>query len=44
VPDIFISYARLTEAQPRKIDEALRALGFRVWRDNELLPLTSHRQ
>ena len=34
--DIFISYARSTEPQARKIAEALRALGYGVWRDDEL--------
>jgi len=34
--DVFISYARSTEAQARKIGDALRALGYGVWRDDEL--------
>ncbi|HEY1562141.1 MAG TPA: TIR domain-containing protein [Caulobacteraceae bacterium] len=34
--DIFISYARSTEAGARQIGEALRALGYGVWRDDEL--------
>src|SRR6185312_5459879 len=34
--DIFISYARSTEGQARQIAEALRALGYGVWRDDEL--------
>jgi len=34
--DIFISYARSTEAQAKRIAEALRALGYGVWRDDEL--------
>jgi len=34
--DIFISYARSTEAQARQIAEALRGLGYGVWRDDEL--------
>jgi adenylate cyclase len=34
--DVFISYARSTEAQARRIGEALRALGHSVWRDDEL--------
>jgi adenylate cyclase len=34
--DIFISYARSTEAQARQIGEALRALGYGVWRDDEI--------
>ncbi len=34
--DIFISYARSTEGQARQVAEALRALGYGVWRDDEL--------
>jgi adenylate cyclase len=34
--DIFISYARSTEAQARKIGDALYVLGYGVWRDDEL--------
>ena len=34
--EIFISYARSTAAQAQRIGEALRALGYRVWRDDEL--------
>ena len=34
--DIFISYARSTEVQARKIAEALRGLGYGVWRDDQL--------
>src|SRR5947208_1352645 len=34
--DIFISYARSTAAQAQRVAEALRALGYRVWRDDEL--------
>jgi adenylate cyclase len=33
---IFISYARSTEAKAKQIAEALRALGYEVWRDDEL--------
>jgi TolB-like protein len=36
VADVFISYARSTEAQARGIAEGLRALGFDVWRDDQL--------
>ena len=36
MPDIFISYARSTEAQAKQIAEALRGLGYGVWRDDEL--------
>ncbi len=34
--DIFISYARSTEAEAKRIAEALRSLGYGVWRDDEL--------
>src|SRR5665213_4541571 len=34
--DIFISYARSTESQAKQVAEALRALGYKVWRDDEL--------
>ncbi len=34
--DVFISYARSTEAQAKQIADALRALGYGVWRDDEL--------
>jgi adenylate cyclase len=34
--DVFISYARSTEAQAQTIGEALGALGYDVWRDNEI--------
>ena len=34
--DIFISYARSTEAQAHRVSEALRALGYDVWRDDAL--------
>ncbi|HXU99898.1 MAG TPA: TIR domain-containing protein [Caulobacteraceae bacterium] len=34
--DIFISYARSTAAQAQQVAEALRALGYAVWRDDEL--------
>src|SRR5579863_8012954 len=34
--EVFISYARSTEPQARQIGEALRALGYGVWRDDEL--------
>ena len=34
--DVFISYARSTEPQARRIGEALRALGYGVWRDDEI--------
>src|SRR5689334_4230132 len=34
--DIFVSYARPTERQASQISETLRALGYAVWRDDEL--------
>jgi adenylate cyclase len=34
--DIFISYARSTDSQAQLVAEALRALGYRVWRDDQL--------
>ena len=34
--EVFISYARSTEAQARRVADALRALGYGVWRDDEL--------
>ena len=34
--DVFISYARSTAAQAQQVTEALRAMGYSVWRDDEL--------
>jgi len=34
--DIFISYARSTADQAKQVAEALRGLGYGVWRDDEL--------
>src|SRR5580698_8102702 len=34
--DVFISYARSTEKQAEQVAEALRALGYNIWRDDEL--------
>ena len=34
--DVFISYARSTAKQAQQVAEALRALGYGVWRDDEL--------
>src|SRR5215472_5516638 len=34
--EIFISYARSTAAKAQRIAEALRGLGYGVWRDDEL--------
>jgi predicted ATPase len=36
VADVFISYARSTASQAQRVAEALRALGYDVWRDDEL--------
>lgn len=36
---IFISYARSTEPVARRIGDALRALGYGVWRDDDLDPI-----
>lgn len=36
MPDIFISYARSTAKEAQQIADALRALGYGVWRDDEL--------
>src|SRR5579872_1513913 len=34
--DVFISYARSQEREAKAIAEALRSLGYGVWRDDEL--------
>jgi adenylate cyclase len=34
--DVFISYARSTETEAKRIADALRGLGYGVWRDDEL--------
>ena len=34
--DVFISYARSTEGQAKRVEDALRSAGYQVWRDNEL--------
>ena len=34
--DVFISYSRSIEPQARRVADALRALGYNVWRDDEL--------
>ncbi len=36
--DIFLSYSRAQEGQAREIGEALRGLGYSVWRDDQLPP------
>ena len=38
MPDVFISYARATEATAERVAAALRALGYDVWRDDQLAP------
>ena len=42
--DVFISYARSTEDEARRIAELLRALGYAVWRDDELPAHRSYAQ
>src|SRR5271154_3922800 len=34
--DVFISYARSTASEAHAVAEALRALGYNVWRDDDL--------
>jgi adenylate cyclase len=34
--DVFVSYARSDEPQAKRVAEALRSVGYRVWRDDEL--------
>ena len=34
--DVFISYARCDEPQAERVAAALRALGYEVWRDDQL--------
>jgi adenylate cyclase len=34
--DVFVSYARPDEPQAKRVADALRALGYEVWRDDEL--------
>jgi len=34
--DVFISYSRSTDVEARRIGDALKALGYSVWRDDEL--------
>ncbi|HVU31646.1 MAG TPA: TIR domain-containing protein [Sphingomicrobium sp.] len=36
MPDVFVSYARADEPRAEQVAEALRALGYEVWRDDEL--------
>jgi TolB-like protein len=44
VAEIFISYSRPTEDRAAGIAEALRALGYSVWRDDQLLPHHSYHE
>jgi adenylate cyclase len=34
--DVFVSYARADEPRAKRVAEALRSLGYNVWRDDEL--------
>src|SRR5438067_1962285 len=34
--DVFVSYARADEGEATRVADALRALGYHVWRDDEL--------
>src|SRR5579884_1192203 len=34
--EVFVSYARPDEPQAKRVADAMRALGYRVWRDDEL--------
>ena len=34
--DVFVSYARADEPQAERVSQALRSLGYQVWRDDEL--------
>ncbi len=36
IPDVFISYARERETEAKDVAEALTALGYGVWRDDQL--------
>jgi adenylate cyclase len=36
MPDVFVSYARPDEPHAKRVADALRAEGYRVWRDDEL--------
>ncbi|MEO9211651.1 MAG: toll/interleukin-1 receptor domain-containing protein, partial [Caulobacteraceae bacterium] len=40
--DIFISYARHSAEDARRVAEALRGMGYQVWRDDELPPHRSY--
>lgn len=42
--DVFNSYARSTEGEAKQIAEALRALGYGVWRDDELPAHRAYRE
>lgn len=34
--DVFISYARSSEDQAKRVEEGLKSAGYAVWRDDEL--------
>jgi len=34
--DVFVSYARTDEPQAKRVADALRSLGYNVWRDDEI--------
>jgi len=36
MPDVFVSYARPDEPHAERVADALRTLGYQVWRDDEL--------
>src|SRR5947209_12586628 len=36
ITDVFVSYARADEPHAERVAEALRAEGYRAWRDDEL--------
>jgi predicted ATPase len=40
--DVFISYSRSTEPQAMRVAEALGAVGYSIWRDDQLLPHHSY--
>ena len=42
--EIFISYSRSTEDWAERIAEALQALGYSIWRDDQLLPHQSYHE
>jgi TolB-like protein len=42
--EIFVSYSRSTEPEAERIAQALRAAGYTVWRDDQLLPHQSYHE